>query len=59
MTFVWNEGIHNVVSTGPAFADHPELVDSGSFTATFAAPGTYTFVCQVHVQTMTGRIIVH
>lgn len=59
VTFVWNEGLHNVVSTGPAFNDHPDVVEGASFTATFAAPGTYTFVCQVHLPTMTGSVIVH
>ena len=60
MTFVWNEPVlHNVVSTGPlSFADHPGLVDSGSFTATFPSPGEYNFDCQVHPR-MVGRVTAH
>jgi len=42
----------------PGQADSPVLTGSGTFTATFAAPGTYHYDCSLHGNAMTGTIVV-
>jgi len=60
VTFVWVQGPHNIISTGtPAFADHPEVRTEGTFVATFPQPGTYTFICAIHPDSMNGSVTVH
>jgi plastocyanin len=56
VTFVWAEDAsdHNVVfDDGPA----SEVISSGSYERTFAAPGTYDYTCTLH-PFMDGRILV-
>jgi plastocyanin len=58
ITWQWNSGgvDHNVT-----FADGPTsgTKSSGSYTRTFATPGTYPYVCTIHQgQGMTGSVTV-
>ena len=58
-TFAGASQAHNVASSGanwslssPIQANHPPV------SYTFASPGTYSFVCNVHPSTMTGTVTV-
>jgi plastocyanin len=58
-TFAGTSQAHNVASSSanwslssPIQADHPPV------SYTFASPGTYAFVCNVHPSTMTGTVTV-
>jgi plastocyanin len=58
-TFAGTTQAHNVASSSPNWslstpiqANHPPV------SHTFASPGTYTFVCNVHPSTMTGTVTV-
>jgi plastocyanin len=42
----------------PGQPDSPVLTGSGTFTATFAAPGTYHYDCSLHGNAMTGTLVV-
>lgn len=60
VVFSWMTGMHNVMSVGsPGFAGYADLKSSGSHSATFGAPGSYSFTCQVHSRTMNGVVRVH
>ncbi|MDZ7727374.1 MAG: plastocyanin/azurin family copper-binding protein [Dehalococcoidia bacterium] len=60
VVFSWVTGMHNVLSTGtPGFEGEPDLKSNGSHSATFGAPGSYAFTCQVHSSTMNGVVRVH
>lgn len=61
VTWTWvAAGLHSVESNGtPAFTGSDEFFDEGTqFTAKFDTPGTYTYLCGVHGDAMTGRIVV-
>jgi hypothetical protein len=59
VTWTWNgTDSHSVKSTGTTtFASSP-VKRSGTYAATFAAPGTYTYECAVHGAAMSGRVVV-
>ena len=51
-------GLHSTQSTGsPSFTSSATL-NSGTYSFTFAAAGTYTYNCAIHGDLMTGRIVV-
>jgi hypothetical protein len=60
-TVIWTwtgTDVHSVKSTGSTtFASSP-VKSSGTYAATFAAPGTYTYECAVHGAAMSGRVVV-
>jgi plastocyanin len=59
VTWVFDGGTHNVASTSANWTftsgDPPS---TGRHSHTFTAEGVYTFVCEVHLQTMDGTITV-
>lgn len=58
VTWVWNEPVqpHNVV--GDNFPLSSQITKSAAISHTFASPGTYTFFCETHPDTMRGKVIV-
>ena len=61
VTWTWvAAGLHSVESSGsPAFAGSDEFSDPGSqVTVKFDSPGTYTYLCGIHGDAMTGRVVV-
>jgi plastocyanin len=61
VTWHWvNEGVpHNVASTGsPSFTGSGSAQSSGSYQFTFNAAGSYSYICELHPQQMTGRVLV-
>jgi plastocyanin len=61
VTWTWAAGsiVHGVGSTGsPSFTSQVGTQTSGTFSVTFATPGTYTYDCTVHGTSMSGRIVV-
>lgn len=55
VTFRWNEDLfHNVTIAQTGFTT--DVVKSGTFTFTLAAPGTYPYLCEIHPTTMKGII---
>ena len=61
ITWVWSGGgTHNVQSIGsPSFASSPFMKGTGKqYKVTFNARGTYTYRCERHPTTMTGRVLV-
>lgn len=63
VTWTWAAGItmpHTVTSgdNPPAFPSSPVQM-SGTFQATFANPGTYSYFCTVHGRIMSGTVVVH
>jgi plastocyanin len=59
VTWVFEGGVHNVTSTSPNwnFTSGP-APSTGPASHQFIAPGSYTFVCEVHAGTMDGTITV-
>lgn len=56
VTWQWAGSLPHDV-TGPGFTSG--IQTGGSFSHTFATPGTYEYVCEVHVrQNMRGTVIV-
>ncbi len=60
MTWRWSGTLpHSVRSVGtPAFANSGVLTGAGTYSVTFATPGTYRYDCGVHGQAMTGVVVV-
>ena len=61
VTWTWvAAGLHSVESTGsPAFTSSNELSAEGTQVAVkFDTPGTYTYLCSIHGDAMTGRVVV-
>jgi plastocyanin len=61
VTWTWTGTTsHGVRSLGaPSFPSSAVLTGAGqTYSATFAAPGTYEYDCPVHPTQMTGRIVV-
>ncbi len=60
VTWTWTGSLpHGVQSVGePSFASSGIRTGAGTYTVTFAAPGTYQYDCQEHGMAMTGRIVV-
>jgi plastocyanin len=58
VTWAWNEPVqpHNVV--GDNFPVSSPITKSASVSHTFSAPGTYTFYCETHPDTMRGKVVV-
>lgn len=59
MTWSWNDpgNFHDVIGQNFALSGEPRQADTVSFT--FASPGTYTYVCEVHVASgMRGQVTV-
>jgi len=56
VTWTWQGGKHSVTSTGPEAFDSGSL-SAGSFSHTFAAAGTFSYLCIWHAG-MTGKITV-
>jgi len=58
VTWVWAQGIHNVVGDGPIA--HKEVINERGYlyTATFPEAGTYAFTCEVHRDDMNGTVTV-
>lgn len=56
VTWTWNEPVqpHNV--SGANFALTTEIKKADSVSFTFAAPGSYSFACEVHPDTMRGTV---
>lgn len=55
VTFTWT-GMHNlVISSGLV---ELELQNGGSYAQRFDAPGTYTYTCVIHADTMSGTVVV-
>jgi plastocyanin len=51
--------LHNVaITSGPATFSSPALKTGGTYSATFAKPGLYRYLCTFHPQTMVGTITV-
>ncbi len=51
--------LHNVtVTSGPARFSSPALNQGGTYTATFAKPGLYRYLCAFHPGIMKGTIVV-
>jgi plastocyanin len=58
-SFAGTTGVHNVASTSPNWSFRSEFgTGQAPESFTFGAPGTYTFVCEVHASTMTGSVTV-
>jgi cytochrome c peroxidase len=56
--WLWKEAVdHNIASREPDLF-RSAIKRNGSFTHTFAKPGTYEYVCQVHGAAMTGSVVV-
>lgn len=47
---------HNVVAKDGSFKS--DTMDSGTFTHTFTAPGTYEYQCTLHPAQMNGSVVV-
>ena len=60
MTWTWTGNLpHSVRSTGtPSFTSSGVQTGAGSYSVTFATPGTYRYDCSVHGGAMTGTIVV-
>lgn len=57
VTWAWSTTLpHNVV--GNNFPVSSPLLKADTVSHTFAAPGTYTYYCEVHPDTMRGTVIV-
>ncbi len=58
VTWTWSEPVqpHNVSGGNFALSTDPKKADTVSFT--FAAAGVYTFVCDIHPDTMRGTVTV-
>jgi plastocyanin len=58
VTWVWVQGIHNVVGDGPIA--HKEVINERGYlyTTTFPEAGTYAFTCEVHRDDMNGTVTV-
>ena len=53
VTWSWSTGeAHNVAGNG--FSSN--VSETGSFSFTFGAPGSYSFTCEVHPLTMNGTV---
>lgn len=63
ITWAWNAaGSHSIQSTGavPAIFRNSVVMSASNstYTVTFNDPGTYPYICGVHGQIMSGRIVV-
>jgi plastocyanin len=60
MTWTWTGALpHSVRSVGAtSFASSDTRTGSGTYSVTFATPGTYKYDCAVHGSAMTGTIVV-
>jgi len=59
-TVVWtnrDQFPHDVTSNGGGFASDT-LQAGNSFSTTFSAPGSYSYICSIH-PTMTGTVVVN
>ena len=59
-SFTGSTVFHNVVSSGSnwSFRNGDPAIAPPPASHSFSAPGTYTFVCQIHATTMIGQVIV-
>lgn len=60
VTWTWNDGFHDVTSTGnPSFPSSGVPVSPpATHQATFSQPGVYNYICTVHAPNMSGTITV-
>jgi plastocyanin len=63
VTWTWNESgtPHGIQSTGsPSFASETgtQSTNGATYKVTFTTAGTYTYNCSVHLNQMTGRVVV-
>lgn len=60
MTWTWTGALpHSVRSVGAStFASSDTRTGSGTYSVTFATPGTYSYDCAVHGSAMSGTIVV-
>lgn len=61
VTWTWIEtGTHDIAPIGtPGFPESPDMLETGStYSFRFTAPGTYTYVCEIHGPPMMGQIVV-
>jgi plastocyanin len=59
-SFTGSTVFHNVASSGPnwSFGNGVPAIAPPPASHTFATPGTYQFICQIHATTMVGNVIV-
>jgi plastocyanin len=61
-SFAGTSALHNVASSGsnwsPAFRNGTPASGPPAASYTFAKPGTYRFICEVHANTMFGNVVV-
>jgi plastocyanin len=58
VTWQWASGTHDVTSTTGAWTKASITSSSPTFSRTFSTPGTYSYFCSIHGQSMSGTIVV-